>query len=154
MLKTILDKKDAIKGKKVLDMGCGTAILSIMAAKVGATSILGIDIDEWAYENAKENTDNNDINNINIKIGDASLLAKEENFDVILANINRNILLNDMDKYTHKLQAKGHLIMSGFYLQDLDLIREKAESLGLEYEFYQEENNWIAVSFYKKENLC
>lgn len=150
MLRTILEQASNIKGKRVLDMGCGTSILSIMASKVGAREVTGIDIDEWAYNNAMENLQNNHINNITIKIGDASLLAAEKPFDIILANINRNILLNDMEHYNARLQPEGLLIMSGFYEHDLPMIREKAEYLGLEYKSYHEEKQWVAACFYKK----
>lgn len=150
MLRTILEQASNIKGKRVLDMGCGTGILSIMASKVGAREVTGIDIDEWAYNNAMENLQNNHINNITIKIGDASLLAAEKPFDIILANINRNILLNDMEHYNARLQPEGLLIMSGFYEHDLPMIREKAEYLGLEYKSYHEEKQWVAACFYKK----
>ena len=150
MLRTILERGAEIKGKQVLDMGCGTGILAIMAAKVGAKQIIGIDIDEWAYNNAMENIENNHLSNITIKIGDASLLEKENNFDIVLANINRNILLNDMLHYIDKLNSNGWLIMSGFYLQDLPLIQEKAESLGLIFKAYHEEKQWVSASFYKK----
>lgn len=149
MLRTILGYKAEIQGKRVLDMGCGTGILSIMAAKTGAREVTGIDIDEWAYHNAMENITNNNLSNIAIKIGDASLLETEPPFDIILANINRNILLNDMHHYVSRLNSKGHLIMSGFYLQDLPMIREKAETLGLTYKSYCEDKQWVAASFYK-----
>lgn len=150
MLRTILELAPEIKGKRVLDMGCGTGILSIMAAKTGAREVTGIDIDEWAYNNAMENIHNNHLNNIVIKIGDAGLLHTEQNYDIILANINRNILLNDMEHYAKKLQSPGHLIMSGFYLKDLPMIQEKAETLRLDFIKYHEENQWVAASFHKK----
>lgn len=149
MLETILDYKDELKGKKVLDMGCGTGILSIMAAKTGAQSILGIDIDEWSYQNAMENIRNNRIHSITIKIGDAGLLDGEGNFDFVLANINRNILLRDMSAYIHHLSSPGFLIMSGFYTQDIPIIREEAEKQGLTYLNMKTDNNWAAVSFHK-----
>lgn len=149
MLATILDHKEKIKGKRVLDMGCGTGILSIMAAKADAREIVGIDIDEWAFNNAMENMKNNGIHQVTIRIGDAALLTSEYPFDVILANINRNILLNDMHHYTSRLNTGGYLIMSGFYLQDLPMIREEAENLGLQYKSYKEDKNWVAVTFYK-----
>ena len=107
MLRTILDNKERITGKRVLDMGCGTGILSILAAKTGAREITGIDIDEWAYNNAMENIRANGLNNITIKIGDARLLEAEAPFDVILANINRNILLEDMPHYVARLLPQG-----------------------------------------------
>ena len=130
-------------------MGCGTGILSIMAAKTGAREITGIDIDEWAFNNAMENIRANGLNNITIKIGDARLLETEAPFDVILANINRNILLEDMPHYVAKLHPRGLLIMSGFYLQDLPLIQERATQLGLTFTTYREDKNWVAASFYK-----
>ena len=147
MLRTILESAGYFKGKRVLDMGCGTGILSIMSAKVGAREVTGIDIDEWAYNNAMENIRNNGLNNITIRIGDAALLQDEQPFDVILANINRNILLNDMEHYIAKLNQQGHLIMSGFYVQDLPMVREKAESLGLSFEGFHEEKQWVAACF-------
>lgn len=149
MLGMILERAENIRNKRVLDMGCGTGILSIMAAKVGAHEVTGIDIDEWAYNNAMENIRNNQLNNITIRIGDASLLKEEQAFDVILANINRNILLNDMEHYVEKLNPQGLLIMSGFYLQDLPMIQEKAKKLGLSYQNYHEDKQWVAASFYK-----
>lgn len=150
MLETILDNAAEIKNKRVLDMGCGTGILSIMAAKAGASRITGIDIDEWAYNNAMENMANNHISNIDIKIGDARLLADETGFDIILANINRNILLNDMQFYVPRLNKGGYLIMSGFYTQDLPMIQQEAEKQGLTYISHKTDNNWVAVVFNKK----
>ncbi len=149
MLRTILERMPEIKGKRVLDMGCGTGILSIMVSKVGAREVTGIDIDDWAYNNAMENLRNNHTDNISIKIGDASLLADEQPFDVILANINRNILLADMGHYNSRLQPGGLLIMSGFYEHDLPMIREKAEGMGLEYRSHHEEKKWVAACFHK-----
>lgn len=150
MLETILDFSSEIRGKQVLDMGCGTGILSIMAAKAGAAHITGIDIDEWSYYNAMENIRNNGLRNISIKIGNADLLAGEKNFDFILANINRNILLEDMHHYIQHLTSGGYLIMSGFYTQDLPLIQKKAEEYGLRLHGQKTENNWVAASFYKQ----
>ena len=149
MLKTIMEHKEEIRGRRLLDMGCGTGILSIMAAKVGAREIVGIDIDEWAYNNAMENMANNHIDNIHVKIGDASLLKAESSFDVILANINRNILLRDMNCYVERLNPQGLLIMSGFYEKDLPMIREKAAELGLTYLSYHEDKEWVAACFCK-----
>ncbi len=147
MLESILDLKEEVAGKRVLDMGCGTGILSIMAVKAGASDVTGIDIDEWAYNNAGENILLNGCTNIRIKIGDASLLAAEAPFDLILANINRNILLDDMERYVNRLGRGGRLIMSGFYTEDLSLIREKAQVLGLGYQGCKTEQNWVAATF-------
>lgn len=150
MLRMILAHAADLRGKRVLDMGCGTGILGIMALKVGAREVVGIDIDDWAYRNAMENFRNNGVSGATVRIGDASLLAGEVPFSVILANINRNILLADMEHYVDRLLPQGILVMSGFYEQDLPMIREKAESLGLTYRGHCEENRWVAACFYKK----
>lgn len=150
MLETILDMKPNFSGKKVLDMGCGTGILSIMAAQTGAQSVTGIDIDERAYNNAMENIATNNMNNIRILIGDATLLDGQEHYDIILANINRNILLNDMPAYVNVLNDNGYLIMSGFYTEDIPVIREKAELLQLTYQSNKIKDNWTATVFHKK----
>jgi ribosomal protein L11 methyltransferase len=146
MLRWILS--DSMQGKKVLDMGCGTAVLGILAKMRGAEYVMGVDIDEWCKENATESAAINNID-MEIKLGDASILPKENTFDVILANINRNILLADMDKYVACLNNGGNLYMSGFYTEDIPVIKEKAESLGLKYEDFKEKNNWVAVKFLK-----
>ena len=146
MLRWILS--DSMQGKKVLDMGCGTAVLGILAKMRGAEYVMGVDIDEWCKENATESAAINNID-MEIKLGDASILPKENTFDVILANINRNILLADMDKYVACLNNGGNLYMSGFYTEDIPVIIEKAESLGLKYEDFKEKNNWVAVKFLK-----
>ncbi len=149
MLKTILELSEQFKDKRVLDMGCGTGILSIMASKAGAREVTGIDIDDWAFNNAMENIGKNGLHNIRIRIGDASLLQDEAPFDIILANINRNILLDDMQAYHQKLIPGGCLIMSGFYQHDLPAIREKAASLGLRFAGMHEDQQWVAAVFYK-----
>lgn len=146
MLRWIL--ADSMQGKNVLDMGCGTAVLGILAKMRGATYVMGVDIDEWCKENATESAELNNVE-MEIKLGDASVLPAEDTFDVILANINRNILLADMDKYVTCLNKGGNLYMSGFYTEDIAVIREKAESLGLQYLDFKEKNNWVAVKFLK-----
>ncbi len=153
MLETLLDFSGQMKGKRVLDMGCGTGILSILAAKLGASTVTGIDIDEWSYRNARENIENNQLQNIQIKIGNAGLLEKEKEFDFILANINRNILLTDMPFYERCLKNGGILIMSGFYTQDLPSIRQKAAELGMTYGDQKMKQNWVAVSFTKNKQF-
>ena len=153
MLETLLDFSGQMKGKRVLDMGCGTGILSILAAKLGASTVTGIDIDEWSYRNARENIENNQLQNIQIKIGNAGLLEKEKEFDFILANINRNILLTDMPFYERCLKDGGILIMSGFYTQDLPSIHQKAAELGMTYGDQKMKQNWVAVSFTKNKQL-
>lgn len=153
MLETILDYSAQIEHKRVLDMGCGTGILSILAAKLGARSVTGIDIDEWSYKNAQKNIENNHLQTVQIQIGDAALLKKEKEFDFILANINRNILLTDMPFYNHCLKDEGILIVSGFYTHDLPFIQRKAEELGMTYEKQKTNQNWIAVSFTKNKQF-
>ncbi len=138
-----------MKSKKVLDMGCGTGVLAILAAKKGATTVTAIDNDEWAYNNTIENCQRNNVQWINVYLSDASLLSGEH-FDIILANINRNILLQDIPVYAGCLHHNGLLFLSGFYAEDLDAVNEKAISSGLEYLSHLEENKWIAASYRKK----
>lgn len=135
-----------VKGLSVLDMGCGTGVLAILAAMRGAAKITAIDNDEWAYRNSLENAEKNKTTGIDVYIGDATLL-KEMKFDFIIANINRNILLNDMEAYGQSLNKGGTLLMSGFYTQDMVAIKAFAESLGLKYQGHRERNNWVAACF-------
>lgn len=137
-------------GKSVLDMGCGTAILAILASMKGADPILAIDIDEWAYDNAKENLDLNKVSNIDVQIGGADLLTSEKTFGVILANINRNILLNDIHAYASVLQAEGVLFMSGFYTEDIPALTEECNKHGLTFVHSNSKDNWANVKFIKK----
>lgn len=134
-----------LKGKSVLDMGCGTSILAILASMRGADPVTAIDIDDWCVNNSRDNIALNNINNITVELGDASLLEGRKPFDVIIANINRNILLNDMAAYTACMHKGSEIYMSGFYVQDIDAIRSKSESLGLKFVHYREKNNWAAV---------
>ena len=134
-----------LKGKSVLDMGCGTSILAILASMRGADPVIAIDIDDWCVNNSRDNIALNNINNITVELGDASLLKGRKPFDVIIANINRNILLNDMAAYTACMHKGSEIYMSGFYVQDIDAIRSKGESLGLKFVHYREKNNWAAV---------
>ena len=139
-----------LEGKSVLDMGCGTSILAILASMRGANPVTAIDIDDWCVNNSRDNIELNGISNITVELGDAALLEGREAFDVIIANINRNILLADMDKYAACMHAGSELYMSGFYVQDIPVIREKAESLGMEFMHHREKNNWAAVKFVMK----
>ncbi|MCD8041952.1 MAG: 50S ribosomal protein L11 methyltransferase [Tannerellaceae bacterium] len=139
--------KEDMTGKRVLDMGCGTAVLAILAAKKGATDVTAIDIDEWAYQNAKENIRLNRTESIEVLLGGAERIPDDNRFDVILANINRNILLNDMATYKKALKTGGLLFMSGFYTEDIPAIREECELHGLNFLCYTENNNWAAVKF-------
>ena len=138
-----------LNNKALLDMGCGTSILAILAHKRGAKPITAIDIDSWCVENSKENCSLNNITDITIKLGDASTLEHEGPFDFVIANINRNILLADLDKYENRLNKGGQLAMSGFYTEDIPLIQKKAEELGLKLLRVNEKNNWACTVFEK-----
>lgn len=135
-------------GKKTLDMGCGTAILAILAEMKGAQPIDAIDIDNWCYLNSIENAERNNCKHISVYEGEASLL-KEKKYDVIIANINRNILLNDMQQYVACLNENGILFLSGFYTEDIPVISESCTSKGLTYVKQFERNNWVALKFVK-----
>ena len=136
----------SLEGAKVLDMGCGTGILAIMAALRGAHDITAIDIDPWCVENATENVQQNDCSFITIKEGDVSLIAGEQ-YNLILANINRNILLSDIPAYTQALLPQGLLLVSGFYEEDLPAIKEKCQKVGLTYLSHIERNRWVSAKF-------
>lgn len=135
-----------LAGKKVLDMGCGTGILAIFAEMKGASAIDAIDIDPWCYENSIENVERNQCRKIRVFEGEASML-KEGAYDVIIANINRNILLNDMKVYAGSLKPNGAIYLSGFYTEDIPHIREAAQKNGLKFVSELEQNNWVALKF-------
>ena len=136
----------SLEDTKVLDMGCGTGILAIMAALRGARDITAIDIDPWCVENATENVQQNNCSFITIKEGDVSLIAGEQ-YNLILANINRNILLSDIPAYTQALLPQGLLLVSGFYEEDLPAIKEKCQEVGLTYLSHIERNRWVSAKF-------
>ncbi len=133
-------------GKHVLDMGCGTAVLAILAHKLGAAAIMAVDNDEWAYANSVDNVRINDASNIEVVRGDAGDIA-QRHFDIIFANINRNILLQDIPRYAASLRKPGKLLMSGFYSNDLPMIEETAEKYGLKLEHARTVNDWTAALF-------
>ena len=139
-----------LKGKSVLDMGCGTSILAILASMRGADRVTAIDIDDWCVNNSRDNIALNHLNNITVELGDASLLKGREPFDVVIANINRNILLNDMHAYVDCMHSGSEIYMSGFYVEDIDAIRQCGENLELEFVGYREKNRWAAVKLIKK----
>lgn len=136
-----------LKGKTVLDMGCGTSILAILASMRGASQLTAIDIDEWCVNNSIDNLALNHISNIKVFQGDASSLTTEGPFDVIIANINRNILLADMQYYVARMNAGGEIYFSGFYESDLPMIKAEAERLGLRYLSHRVEKEWTAAQF-------
>lgn len=138
-----------LQGKSLLDMGCGTSILAILAAMRGAGPITAIDIDDWCVSNSKDNIQLNHITNITVELGDASSLKGRSPFDIIIANINRNILLNDMAQYVSCMHPGSEIYMSGFYVEDIPFIRAKGEELGLRFLHYKEKNNWAAVKLIK-----
>lgn len=133
--------------KRILDMGCGTAVLAILAEKLGAQEIQGIDVDEWAYNNALENLQMNGCNNIQITIGGTKKIKGV--FDGVLANINRNVLLNDIPQYSVALKTDGFILLSGFYTEDLILIKQTAQDCGLKYIQHTNKDNWVAAQFLK-----
>lgn len=135
-------------GLNLLDMGSGTGVLAILAKKLGSATTVAIDNDEWAYRNALDNIRLNDENDIVVELGDANSL-NDRQFDVILANINRNILLRDMKEYVKCLVDGGKIFFSGFYEEDLKLIAKEAERLGLKYVNHLTKNNWTAAIFVK-----
>lgn len=137
-----------MEDETVLDMGCGTGILGIFASMRGCESVTAIDIDSWAFESVVENCRLNNINNMEAFIGDASLLGNKQ-YDVILANIQKNIILQDIEKYNSVLKEGGILIVSGFYKDDLEDIIAKASELFLRKLEIKEKNNWIACAFEK-----
>ncbi len=147
MIREIL--KENLTGKVVLDMGCGTAILAILASMRGAKDVTAVDIDQWAYDNAIENLALNNIANVSVSIGDADILPRQEVFDIIFANINRNILLADIHIYAKALNVGGSLYMSGFYTEDIELIKIECEKNGLTFCYNTKKNNWACTKFTK-----
>ena len=133
-------------GLTVLDMGCGTAVLAILASMRGAKHVDAIDIDPWCYENSIENAERNNCKNISVLLGDASLL-QDKKYDLIIANINRNILLNDIETYRTSLNKNGQLYLSGFYKEDLPIIESTCNKFGLRFVDNKEKNRWIAAKF-------
>jgi len=146
MLKHLLELD--LANKSVLDMGTGTGILAIFAEMKGAQPIDAIDIDEWCFINTEENVEKNNCKHITPYQGDASLLQTQK-YDVIIANINRNILLNDMDVYNNCLNDGGKLLLSGFYTQDIPFLKERTKDLGLTIQKTYTRNNWVGLQLNK-----
>jgi len=136
-------------GKKVLDMGCGTGILAILAAKLGAADLTAVDYDMLCYKSTFENTALNHVKGVHVICGSKEDIPEEE-FDIILANINRNILTDQMERYSQVLKPGGEIYFSGFYEQtDLDIIKESAQKIGLNYLSHKTSNHWVAAKFVK-----
>jgi ribosomal protein L11 methyltransferase len=147
MLEMLLEND--MTGKKVLDMGCGTGILAIMASKSGASAVTAIDYDPVCFESTIENSQLNKIFNVQTLNGSKEVIPDEQ-FDVILANINRNILLDQLKRYSEVLRPDGELYMSGFYeTPDLDLIMDEARKYGIKYIIHKINNGWVAAKFIK-----
>lgn len=147
MCRALLQNEDAVRDKVVLDMGCGTAILAILAAKMKAAHVYGIDIDAVAAISAYDNARLNRVGKkIETYCGDASLLQRNT-YDTILANINRNILLQDMPTYAKCLRRDGRLFVSGFYVEDMPMLIGMAEASGLEYVSHDSIDNWCCITF-------
>lgn len=144
MIQHILEND--FEGKKTLDMGCGTAILAILAEMKGAQPTDAIDIDNWCYLNSIENAERNNCKHISVYEGDASLLEGKK-YDIIIANINRNILLNDMQQYVDCLNENGTLFLSGFYEEDILAIDASCTEKGLTYVKKHQRNNWVALKY-------
>ena len=149
MLETILEND--MQNKSVLDIGCGTGILGILSSMSGAEKVLAIDIDEWSFKGASENAQINNIRNMEVKLGDATLLGNEK-FDIILANIHKNVLMEDLPVYSKCLNKRGMLFMSGFYINDIPDLKSKAEQSGLKEINIKSKNNWAVSVFQQPDN--
>ena len=136
------------KGLKVLDVGCGTGILSILSEKTGASSIDAIDVDKWCYENTIENSILNKCNFVRAFCGNITFFEQSK-YDIILANINKNIIMNDISIYSKLLNPRGQLILSGFYVSDIIEIDNKAKSLKLEIVSEKVKNSWASIHYMK-----
>ena len=149
MCRALLQNEEAVKDKVVMDMGCGTAVLAILAAKMKAAKVYGIDIDAVAAISAYDNARLNRVGKkIETYCGDASLLQRNT-YDVLLANINRNILLQDIPTYAQCIHKGGLLFVSGFYMEDMPMIVGMAQNSGLEYVSYDTIDNWCCIKFQK-----
>jgi len=146
MIEMLMEEKP--EGRKILDMGCGTGVLAILACKMGASAVDAIDNDEWAFENGRDNCLKNNAGQVNVIRGDRNDIPGS-GYDVIIANINRNVLLDDIPTYAEKLALNGILLMSGFYTDDIPMISDKAGEAGLKLVNYKEQNRWVGIKFGK-----
>ena len=134
-----------LRGKRVVDAGCGTGVLSILAAQCGASEVFAYDIDEWSVENTRINAELNEIKNIIVREGDAGVLPQDSDFDLVVANINRKILLNDMPRFVRALMPEDRLLLSGFYVADIALLADKGKELGMEIETERQADGWAML---------
>jgi ribosomal protein L11 methyltransferase len=141
-----------LEGMRLLDMGCGTGVLGIYACFKGALRVLGVDFDQWAYENAIENVIRNKASCMEVRLGDIEILGQEK-FDLILANITRNTLVRDMSEYARHLVYEGRILVSGILAEDAQYVMNEAYRCGLDHENTEEESNWIMLSFIKPKKL-
>ena len=148
MIKRILDAE--MTGKSVLDMGTGTGVLAILSAMVGAANVVGVEIDPPAYENAVANAQLNGHPEIDLRLGGAETVAESNSFDFVLANINRNIITADIDRYASALKAGGEMMLSGFYVDDVPVVEAAANKCGLERVSVIEKNRWANLQLVKK----
>lgn len=148
MLERLLD--DEVRGLEVLDMGCGTGILAILASLRGAKHCVAVDFDEWCVRNTRDNLALNAVGEIEVVHGDAAVLeSRLEAFDLVIANINRNILLADLPRYVAAMRSGAHIYMSGFYTADVAPLRERAEALGLTFVDERSREDWACIKFVK-----
>ena len=148
MLERLLD--DEVRGLEVLDMGCGTGILAILASLRGAKHCVAVDFDEWCVRNTRDNLALNPVGEIEVVHGDATVLeSRPEAFDLVIANINRNILLADLPHYVAAMRSGAHIYMSGFYTADVPALRERAEALGLVFVDERSREDWACLKFRK-----
>lgn len=140
-----------IQGKKVLDAGCGTGVLAIMAAKLGAAEVFAYDIDDWSYNNAIDNFAINHTNTIQINVGEVDVAKNNSPYDVILANINKNVLLQDISEFSKLLQENSYLVLSGFYEKDIEDLMNEAKKYGFSLENQKEKDGWVSLRL-KKSN--
>lgn len=145
VIEYLIEQGSDLNGKRVLDMGCGTGILGILALKLGAQELTAIDIDQWAYLNVLENAQLNGVAIPDALQGDASSLQGRGVYDLILANITRNILLEDLGSYASALKSGANIVLSGFYTEDIPLLQELGETLGLSYVSHKSQDNWARL---------
>lgn len=140
----------AVEGKKVMDVGTGSAVLSILASKLRAKSVLAVEIDDAAYENALENIKLNECHNVEVLLGEVYAVREGMTFDIVLANINRNIIIDDLPEYVRRSARGGRIFLSGFYEEDVPLIEERAQQCKLKLDYYKTDSNWTVLGYIKE----